>query len=889
MSLLEYEATTVAGSWEPCFVDPWRGVAHFDGITIESDPIGSARRDRVIPCIADEQVYFCRMLKQLIKEPKGRKALDFGTGSGVLGIAGAAMGLHVTGIDSCSRAIRFAKYNIQNNIKVIMRDGGKFDELIEGDGLLSTRLAGGSFDYIFLNPPFAPTPEGVEAPSSVSAGEDGQHFLSPDFFKRAHHLLKPGGSLLVIHLLLVDAGGRPTRLLENLATQSWSRLEIFMAGDRYPLQEFRQKVWAYPDRSQDTSQLCIAILQLTKPSAMDFEPTVLGAPKHEFGHALVVPQTTWEERLKLHKVALNGSPVRVSERPQLASRALLPAGEFYLRRLSPFLRAVDSHDASEHQVEQALLNWISANGVLTEPAQTVPCPGASGAMFDVIMIESAPWYLSGTANLSLRASASVICHLSMNASQPGRTKAQCADALTEIQQQMVVINREKRSVFGHPEQKNSQAGHWHAAISWHAELSINPSSVAAADKAAVTGKIAWIQLNGIGATILSEPLRQFEVPKDNTSTKSFDECLRAALTEYTDILVKNRLIDRGNIHVYTVALPIPPTCGDIQAGREATGPFKLAGFQYVHGWSRDPWSPTAEDTLADIARIAALMNEEAYARAAERKLQDKWQADTLSFARHELSYVVEAIRRPGLTEGEARLLHSFFIGHLGIEPDDPDNAFDRFRTQLASDPTEALTEVWCDCYSVRQLAHKVAKSTPVDAALLQRWRVEAKEMIRPVAVEATSGFGWTECFPDTKRLRPFYSAVMTALSNSAKHLGAAKNDHNVIQKWISFDVQIHSNRPRILIDCNYSYRDISFSEKVRDLGLSRRANRETKGAHGETKTEAVLRAHTAEYLDKSASDIESDFLSIDWHLQDDLSPREAVIRWQCTLPLPAKK
>ena len=34
------EGVSIIFDWQPCFVDPWRGVAHFDGITIEADPIG---------------------------------------------------------------------------------------------------------------------------------------------------------------------------------------------------------------------------------------------------------------------------------------------------------------------------------------------------------------------------------------------------------------------------------------------------------------------------------------------------------------------------------------------------------------------------------------------------------------------------------------------------------------------------------------------------------------------------------------------------------------------------------------------------------------------------------------------------------------------------------
>ena len=48
--------------WKPCYTDPVRGVAFFDGITIEADSILDAAGDKVLPVLEEEQVFTCRQM-----------------------------------------------------------------------------------------------------------------------------------------------------------------------------------------------------------------------------------------------------------------------------------------------------------------------------------------------------------------------------------------------------------------------------------------------------------------------------------------------------------------------------------------------------------------------------------------------------------------------------------------------------------------------------------------------------------------------------------------------------------------------------------------------------------------------------------------------------------
>src|SRR4051812_24008593 len=98
-------------SWEPCLADYNRGVAFFDGITIEADRINDPRWDRVLPILEEEQVFMCRMMTPQLRAHPGALVLDIGTGSGVFAIQAAKLGCRVVAIDVSSRALRYARHN----------------------------------------------------------------------------------------------------------------------------------------------------------------------------------------------------------------------------------------------------------------------------------------------------------------------------------------------------------------------------------------------------------------------------------------------------------------------------------------------------------------------------------------------------------------------------------------------------------------------------------------------------------------------------------------------------------------------------------------------------------------------------------------------------------
>jgi len=227
--------------WQPCFADPWRGVAHFDGLTIEADPVTSGIPQRVLPCIQDEQIYFCRMVRALIPDGEklqGKKAVDLGTGSGVLALYAAALGMKVTGIDRCERALDFANYNLLLN-RAILPAGPESVRFLQGDWTSQSLLEpfANNADYILFNPPFGPHLDGHRLPLCASGGHLGQDaFLA--ILPLAFSLLAPGGRLFAIHLLLTDHNGNPKcdlLTLTGLPNTRWASARIFPAISGDPI------------------------------------------------------------------------------------------------------------------------------------------------------------------------------------------------------------------------------------------------------------------------------------------------------------------------------------------------------------------------------------------------------------------------------------------------------------------------------------------------------------------------------------------------------------------------------------------------------------------------------------------------------------------------------
>jgi release factor glutamine methyltransferase len=123
--------------------------------------------------------------------PPGARALDLGTGSGVLALAAARLGLETTAVDVSRRAVLAAKLNA--------RRAGVRVRVLRGD--LLAPVAGETFHAIVSNPPYLPaTSDELPArgvPRATDAGTDGRALVRRIAWEAPAHLA-PGGVLVMV-------------------------------------------------------------------------------------------------------------------------------------------------------------------------------------------------------------------------------------------------------------------------------------------------------------------------------------------------------------------------------------------------------------------------------------------------------------------------------------------------------------------------------------------------------------------------------------------------------------------------------------------------------------------------------------------------------------------
>lgn len=864
------EAATAEGAWEPCFVDPWRGVAHFDGITIEADPITSARPDRVLPCIADEQVFFCRMLRKRIGPQARGRAIDIGTGSGVLAIVAACLGLEVIGIDSSERALEFARFNQRSNPQV---DSASLQFRVADVGdTTDPALAAGAYDYVLVNPPFAPVPSDFNAPHCVSAGEDGQKFFH-DLLPLAWRLLKPGGSLFAIHLLLTNEDGDPVQLRARLLKDDWDLLDVAPAiATTRSLNDFRAATW--PMASHESSEavhatsnhLCLAFLEIRKS---------IRPGRHEL--EVVVRRSAgpfaWNDRERLHRAVLSSSPrlstqegaqgTRGSSPDSRASPSLFPAGTYFLEHSSPYTGedSIEVPAGGRSSVHLAIARWISGNELLRPGDSSATAPSDHG--FDLIMIEAAPWYLSDAkGNLNLESSTLLITH-------PDRHRADSSRrALTEILRQIKTINTQDRAVFRHPALQDRWTGIWQPSVGrhlLHPRFSIiRGPAVQQGDEGDEERQFEVCAAKGAQVTLRNNRLEKFEVPPRNTTTKSLDVCLEWALSDYTQIMVANGLLSDQQITWFIAAIPIPATQPNEQ---------EESGFVYAYAWSTRGWSPQAETQLSDLAKAAALMYGDQFISTAKTRIRDFVLSDAKSVARHNLSKIVGLVQG-GIDDRVASAIRKSLDVHLLISDGELSEVGPASVMKLRDNLERTARALFWDCYFIWKLWR--FGTLKLDDEKIDRWQKEAADVFSVQSLDSIPE-RLREAL-QTLRLQEgevrvaLRAAVTVALSNAIVH--ATKPECKDAR--ISFSVTEHNGFPSILITTSY----VSTLEYVEQSKESLR----TKVAKAEG-TARDLKYHCSTYLDLDRFS-EAAFIRCDDQRVDQMQSRAA---WHSWIPLPISR
>lgn len=162
---------------------------------------------RTLPGVYAPQHDTHLLLRALARETvrPGSEVIDLGTGSGLLAVAAARRGAHVTAVDVGRRAVLTARLNaLLARQRVTVHRGD-----------LADPVPGQTYDLVLSNPPYVPSPLGPPprrgSARAWDAGHDGRAVVDR-ICDAAPYLLRRGGVLLMVHSDLTNTEATLRRL-----------------------------------------------------------------------------------------------------------------------------------------------------------------------------------------------------------------------------------------------------------------------------------------------------------------------------------------------------------------------------------------------------------------------------------------------------------------------------------------------------------------------------------------------------------------------------------------------------------------------------------------------------------------------------------------------------
>jgi hypothetical protein len=176
----------------------WYRFAH--GLVIRAERLQKDDPLRVLPLGSPQAA----LLNHMVNFPelvRGKRVFEPFAGSGPLGLMALALGAeHVDFLDINPRACAFQRQNAAQSGLAPERF-----RVIEGD--VARFLPERRYDVLVANPPFVPTPEGLDGTLTSNGGADGNRFAQI-LIARLDLLLEPNGEAL-IYLFQVVRDGTP--------------------------------------------------------------------------------------------------------------------------------------------------------------------------------------------------------------------------------------------------------------------------------------------------------------------------------------------------------------------------------------------------------------------------------------------------------------------------------------------------------------------------------------------------------------------------------------------------------------------------------------------------------------------------------------------------------
>jgi hypothetical protein len=169
-----------------------------NGLTVRTDPFMRPDPERVLPIGGPQDV----ILNRLVNAPEivaAKRVFDPFAGSGVLGLMALRLGAaHVDFLDVSARAQAFQIDNAKRN----GFSPEKYRALL---GSIANFEAEKPYDLVLANPPFVPTPAGIEGTLTSNGGPEGD-LLARVLVERLDRLLQASGEAFLYVMQLVDRG-----------------------------------------------------------------------------------------------------------------------------------------------------------------------------------------------------------------------------------------------------------------------------------------------------------------------------------------------------------------------------------------------------------------------------------------------------------------------------------------------------------------------------------------------------------------------------------------------------------------------------------------------------------------------------------------------------------
>ena len=155
------------------------------------------------------------LLSGFARVKKGERALDLGTGTGIIPLLLSAKtkGDHFTGLEIQTEIMKMAQRSVAlNGLE-------KKIDIIQGDIKEASRIFGAaSFDVVTSNPPYMNDAHGLKNPGDVKAISRHEVLCTlEDVVREGTKALKPGGRFYMVH--------RPHRLAEIITVMRQYKLE----------------------------------------------------------------------------------------------------------------------------------------------------------------------------------------------------------------------------------------------------------------------------------------------------------------------------------------------------------------------------------------------------------------------------------------------------------------------------------------------------------------------------------------------------------------------------------------------------------------------------------------------------------------------------------------